>query len=75
MADEIPVDRAKVQALISFLSQRVLSLPEYDENKQNAEEEIIELDNLSQSQTMTVAERDRHNGRLQNLEVPSNLFL
>ena len=73
--DQIPVDKAKVQALIAFLSERMLVLPEYDENKKNAEEEIIELDNLSQAQTMSAAERDRHNGRLQNLEVPDNLFL
>ena len=74
-SDEISVDKTKVQEIITFLSERVLNLPEYDTNRAKAEKEIIELDNLLQMEIMTPKERHRHNSILEGLEVPENLFL
>ncbi len=73
--NELPVDRAKVQTITSFLSHYMLGLPEYNTDKTAAEAEIMELDNLSQQEIMTAKDRDRHNGILRNLQVPEDMLL
>ena len=74
MENEVAVDPEKVQQVISYLSNYLLTLPEYNNIRTEVQEKVMNLYDLQSKKFISEDERDKYNGLLQQAEAPEYLF-
>jgi len=74
MENDIPVDPQKVRDVVNYLTNYLLTLPEYNNIRAQVQESVMGLYDLQSRKTMNQEERQKYNNLLEQAEAPEYLM-
>ena len=74
MDNDIPVDPEKVRNVVNYLTNYLLTLPEYNNIRAQVQESVMGLYDLQSRKTMNQEERQKYNDLLEQAEAPEYLM-